>query len=566
MAHLVIARKWRPQTFDEVVGQPHVVRILKNAIESNRIAHAYLFAGARGVGKTSVARIVAKTINCKDRIDSNPCNKCLSCTSITSGSSVDVLEIDAASNRGIDEIRELRESARYLPTVSNYKVYIIDEVHMLTGPAFNALLKTLEEPPGHVIFILATTAPHKIPITILSRCQRFDFRRISLSEISAHLKKIVEAEKVPLSDKVLSVIAREADGSMRDAQSLLEQVLTFVSGGGSDEEILELIGIVDQTLVQEAADAIMDRDIVRSVDIVTRAYGLGYNVERFCQELATYFRNLLLMKISKREAEKLIELPQSSLEELEERLDKASPETLHYYCYYLMKGINDLRFSSLPKLSLEMLLIQLCKVPDLRSVPDIIAKVKDIEARLLGYSGKLPPSEVKVPEKDIVSTTPVVSEQLQQPLAEADRPKETKTLDREHPKTWEGFLGFLRLRKKRFLADRLALGKVLAFTDEEIRLELNSGFNLIDESTKRAINDLASEFFGRNIRVTLVSRHKPEESKHQASRRKLNKLFREAKDSPAVNVILDILGGDIVNVRENKEGEGGLSLEENGID
>ena len=564
MAYLVIARKWRPQTFDEVVGQPHVVKILKNAIESNRIAHAYLFSGARGVGKTSVARILAKTVNCDQRTGPTPCNRCMSCTSITRGASVDVLEIDAASNRGIDEIRELRESVRYLPAVSKYKVYIIDEVHMLTGPAFNALLKTLEEPPGHVIFVLATTSPHKIPITILSRCQRFDFRRIPVEKITQHLKKIIEAENVSLSESVLAVIAREADGSMRDAQSLLEQVLTFVAGGGSDEEVLELLGIVDQKLVQEAADSIVGQDIIGAIRAVNTAYGRGYNAERFCQELATYFRNLLVLKMAGGEGRKLVDLPETALEDLEKRTSRVNTENLQFYCHFLMKGINELRFSSLPRLTLEMILVQLCKIPTLHGIPAIVSRIKEMERRLLSHAKGAAPERQAGQRREPEEQAPVVSEQLQEPLAEARDLPDFRT--RKQAKTWDGFLSFLRSRKKRFLADMLGNGKVLAFGESEIKVELNSGLSLVDESTARTVTGLAREFFENSVQVVLSRGRSANGNSLGEAKKAQKRLYEEAKSSAPVSSVLDILGGQIVEVKRHSQDEEGLSLDENGLD
>ncbi|MEJ2726317.1 MAG: DNA polymerase III subunit gamma/tau, partial [Deltaproteobacteria bacterium] len=242
MAYEVLARKWRPQVFQDVVGQEHVTRTLINAIKAGRLAHGYLFSGARGVGKTSVARILAKAINCVGGEPGVPCNKCRSCLEITSGSSVDVQEIDGASNRGIDEIRELRENIKYMPSSSRFRVYIIDEVHMLTLPAFNALLKTLEEPPPHVKFIFATTEPHKVPVTILSRCQKFDFKRISFGQIIQQLEKIAAQEEIGISKSGLTLLARAADGSMRDAESLLDQVVSFTGPKVEDRQITEILG------------------------------------------------------------------------------------------------------------------------------------------------------------------------------------------------------------------------------------------------------------------------------------------------------------------------------------
>jgi len=245
----VLARKWRPQRFEDVIGQEHVTQTLVNAIKTERLAHAYLFAGPRGVGKTSVARILAKAINCEAGDPGNPCNGCQSCKDITVGSSVDVQEIDGASNRGIDEIRELRENINYMPSSSRYRVYIIDEVHMLTLPAFNALLKTLEEPPPHVKFIFATTEAHKVPITILSRCQRFDFKRIPVAQIVQHLLNITAQEDIHISKTGLALIAREAEGGMRDAESLLDQVTSFSGKEVEDNQVIDILGIVDQNIL-----------------------------------------------------------------------------------------------------------------------------------------------------------------------------------------------------------------------------------------------------------------------------------------------------------------------------
>jgi len=249
MAYEVLARKWRPQVFQDVIGQEHITQTLINAINTERFAHAYLFSGARGVGKTSVARILAKAANCRQRSEGNPCNRCQSCIDITDGSSVDVQEIDGASNRGIDEIRELRENIKYMPSSGRFRVYIIDEVHMLTLPAFNALLKTLEEPPAHVKFIFATTEPHKVPVTILSRCQRFDFKRIPLVQLVDQLEKIARSEDINIDRSGICMIAREAEGGMRDAESLLDQVASYSGEKIEDRDIIDILGIIDRDLV-----------------------------------------------------------------------------------------------------------------------------------------------------------------------------------------------------------------------------------------------------------------------------------------------------------------------------
>ena len=297
-SYLVLARKWRPQVFEEVLGQRHITQTLQNAISQRRVAHAFLFAGARGVGKTSTARILAKALNCDTGPQVNPCNHCANCQEITNGSSMDVIEIDGASNRGIDEIRELRENVRYTPAKGHYKIYIIDEVHMLTKEAFNALLKTLEEPPPHIVFIFATTEPHKIPATILSRCQRYDFKRIPLREIRESLKRIVGQEEIQISQRGLITIAQESEGSLRDAQSLLDQVIAYGGKNIRDEDIAEVLGLIDRKILNDTVEAIADKDVARCMEIIEHVYHFGYDLQHFCRELLQYLRNLILIKVT----------------------------------------------------------------------------------------------------------------------------------------------------------------------------------------------------------------------------------------------------------------------------
>ena len=297
MSYQVLARKWRPQTFADVVGQGATAETLKNAISQNRIAHAYLFAGTRGVGKTTTARILAKALNCQRGPTVDPCNDCASCREVTSGQAIDVLEIDAASNRGIDEIRELRESVRYRPARDRYKVFIIDEVHMLTTEAFNALLKTLEEPPSHVVFILATTELHKVPGTILSRCQHFNFRAISYREIMQRLAFIASQEKVRIGDHALSAIARASEGSLRDGESLLDQAISLCGQEVEEEQVRDLLGVVPQQLLEDFTDALISRDSKRVLALVDRLLTSGRNPLQLVRELMGHFRNLLMVRI-----------------------------------------------------------------------------------------------------------------------------------------------------------------------------------------------------------------------------------------------------------------------------
>ncbi len=387
MSYLVIARKWRPNTFEEVVGQPHATRTLQNAVRLGRIAHAYLFTGARGVGKTSIARILAKALNCEKGPTPTPCNLCSNCLEITQGSSIDVIEIDGASNRGIDNIRELRETVRYRPAKGRYKVYIIDEVHMLTSEAFNALLKTLEEPPPHVVFIFATTEPQKIPATILSRCQRFDFRRLGLQQIVQHLRRITDEEKADFSDGVLFAIAREADGSMRDAQSLLEQLLAFSGDGLPDKEILDILGVIDRQSVLKAAEAILSGDARTCLDLVEDIYRRGIDSRRFCQHLCDHFRNLLFIAVSEGDETRL-DLPEDEKKLLTDQVGGTTAGSLHVYFQMLLQGEQEIRRTSMPKIALEMLLLRMAQLPKLESIDAVLDRIAMIEFSLKEGQGE----------------------------------------------------------------------------------------------------------------------------------------------------------------------------------
>lgn len=316
MSYLVFARKYRPQEFDEIVGQDIVTKSLKNAVLSDRIAHAYIFSGPRGVGKTSSARILAKVLNCQDGPTINPCGKCPACVEITQGRSLDVIEIDGASNRGIEDIRNLRENVKFGSTSGKYKVYIIDEVHQITPDGFNALLKTLEEPPAHVIFIFATTAIHKVPPTILSRCQRFEFRPITIIKIVETLEQLVKKENLKIENNVLSAIARASEGSLRDAESLLDQLSSFGQGEISVADVTSLLGIIEDELLVSLVDKIIKKDADGALLIVDNFINQGKDASVFVASLTEYFRNLMLAKVSEKQLDKLLNTTSHTKEEV----------------------------------------------------------------------------------------------------------------------------------------------------------------------------------------------------------------------------------------------------------
>ena len=372
MSYQVLARKWRPQTFADVVGQGATAETLKNAISQNRIAHAYLFAGARGVGKTTTARILAKALNCQRGPTVDPCNDCPSCREVTSGQAIDVLEIDAASNRGIDEIRELRESVRYRPARDRYKVFIIDEVHMLTTEAFNALLKTLEEPPSHVVFILATTELHKVPGTILSRCQHFNFRAISHGEVVQRLAFIASQEKVRIGDHALSAIARASEGSLRDGESLLDQAISLCGQEVKEEQVRDLLGVVPQQLLEDFTDALISRDSKRVLALVDRLLTSGRSPLQLVRELMGHFRNLLMVRIAGTDSH-LVAAPAEDLARLEAVSAQLSEEDLTRFFQILVATDGELRWSAHPRLHLEMGLVRMVQAKRLASLEELLA-------------------------------------------------------------------------------------------------------------------------------------------------------------------------------------------------
>jgi len=378
MSYLVLARKYRPKNFSEVIGQQHITKTLKNSILSGRVAHSFLFSGPRGVGKTTTARILAKSLNCQNPQKGEPCNTCDICRDITNGNSVDILEIDGASNNSVDDIRDLRDKIRYMPTVSRYKIYIIDEVHMLSTAAFNALLKTLEEPPGHALFIFATTEPHKIPATILSRCQRYDFKRLSSKEISDTLKTVAHAEEQKIAPQIISLIARVADGSLRDAQSIMDQVIAFSDGEVQYDEVLYLLGIVKRDQIFHLWQAVFDRKLELILSGVAQVLERGYDLYYFTEQLLQYLRDLIIYKTCQ-DRDSLLDIPQEEMEFLQKQSDLVSEEDLQQYFCLLTQCLDQMRGSSQAHIILEMMLVQLAEMKRVASLSKILQRLSALE-------------------------------------------------------------------------------------------------------------------------------------------------------------------------------------------
>lgn len=406
MTYIVFARKYRPQAFDEVIGQSHITTTLKNAIAQNRVAHAYIFAGPRGVGKTTTARILAKALNCEKGPTDNPCNVCASCTEITRGVSLDILEIDGASNRGIDEIRNLRENVKFAPSKGRFKVYIIDEVHMLTQEAFNALLKTLEEPPAHVKFIFATTQAHKVPPTILSRCQRFDFRRISIKDIVDSLKKIAAKEGLKMDDEVLILIAKHSDGSMRDAQVVLDQISSNTSGNIKVEDASRILGAVSDDILFDLAGSIKSRDSLAALKIIDNLADEGKDIVQVVLSLIEHFRNLSVVKVSNGPSS-LVDASPEKINRYEEQARNFTVEEILYIIYTLSATLDFARKADMARVPFEVAMVKLTRKGLVLTPDDAIKKLIKVEEALVSQ-----PSQQK--QQKQAEAQPVRSAQLEE--------------------------------------------------------------------------------------------------------------------------------------------------------
>ena len=436
MSYLVYARKYRPKTFEEMIGQKSIVQTLKNAIQNNRVAQAYIFSGTRGVGKTTAARILAKALNCQEGPIPTPCNQCDFCNEINEDRSLDVIEIDGASNTGVDEVRTLREGVQYKPIHCRYKIIIIDEIHMLSKSAFNALLKTLEEPPPSTIFIFATTEFYKVPATIVSRCQHFEFKRISQKEIIEHIKDLSTKENITISALGANLIAQAAEGSLRDAQSLLDQAVAFSGEQIKDDDLREILGTVNQDILFQFSSAIMEEKPDLIFTLVEKVINSGYDLRFFHEELIQHFRNLLLVRTVKN-TEDLVPFPVEEIERLKAEASKASAKEMLRYLIVLQQGEQGLKFSSHPQIFLETLLVKLCHYRQIVPIKDLISQVQDLAKDNPGQIENRRESKTSPPDrKDYLNQSqtaekirphpPVRENNLNQPKEE-NKPRENDT-------------------------------------------------------------------------------------------------------------------------------------------
>jgi len=567
-SYLVLARKWRPQLFEEVVGQQHITRTLQNAISQKRVAHAFLFTGARGVGKTSTARILAKALNCEKGPQINPCNQCTNCQEITHGTSMDVIEIDGASNRGIDEIRELRENVRYTPAKGRYKIYIIDEIHMLTKEAFNALLKTLEEPPPHIIFIFATTEPHKIPATILSRCQRYDFKRIPFREVIGSLNRIVEEEKIQISQRGFLSIAQESEGSLRDAQSLLDQAIAYAGKNIRDEDIAEVLGLIDRKILSDTIEAIANRDVERCMEVIESVYHFGYDLQHFCRELLQYLRNLILLKVSQH-PEGLMELPEEELELFKKQAEKFQFDQLNHLFSLLLKGEQEIAQSTFPRTMLEMTLIRMATLRPILPIDEMMKKLEALENKELpkGRKGETPsPALGRVihPEgserdKEKEEASPKKREQISEGkvFEKSEDSKKEEGFSEAPPKiweeTWKGLVDFTRA-KNPILGSFLALGNLVHLSDEKIEIGFDKDSfhyeRMLEKENRSQLESICLEYFQKKTKVAISpldqgvgSKGRVMFGKGEATR---NELEKREEEHPLIQEALRLFNGKIV--------------------
>lgn len=541
MSYQVIARKFRPQIFQDLVGQNHVTQTLQNSLKNNRLPHALLFTGPRGTGKTSSARILAKALRCPDSKDFTPCGVCSSCEEIAGSRSLDVIEIDGASNNGVDSIRELRDTVAYQPNTGRYKVYIIDEVHMLSSSAFNALLKTLEEPPSHVVFIMATTEVHKIPQTILSRCQRFDFRRISTRSIVEQLKNICTQEKIEFEEESLWILGRQGDGSMRDSLTLLDQVISFSNGPLKATQVSEILGLTDRSLLLGALKTLIDSNTQETIEILKKLNFSGVYPELFARELLESLRTLMIVKVAGSELE-MIDRPESEIAVLAELATSVTEESLHFLFDMAMKVAQDVSKTSDPQIVLEMGLLRMAQASKLLD----LTQVSQIPATAISAVTNTAP--VSVNSKPALGTsapptTPIIAAKT---FLKAANPSDK----------WLAFVNHVRSKDPLFTAKIENLlfireqDKVLQFSVAAKHMFLSD--TMKEPETRVKLQSFIDSLWGENYTFQIVSAQKVEkagESANKMAEKKVEAQDKEMEEQirkhPAVQAAQKVFQGEV---------------------
>ena len=513
MAYTALYREWRPKTFNDVVGQEHITTTLKNQILNHRIAHAYLFCGTRGTGKTSTAKVFAKALNCLNLQDGEPCNECEMCRKINEGLAIDVTELDAASNNGVDKIRDIIDDVKYPPQEARYKVYIMDEVHMLSAGAVNAFLKTLEEPPNNVIFILATTDPQKLPITILSRCQRFDFKRINNSEITARLRKIVDDQNVIADERSLNLIARVSDGAMRDSLSILDQAISMGNGNVDYNTVVSMLGLVTNEHLFNLTNAVIQRSVEKSIGIIEDVIYSGKDIYLFIKDLIAHYRNLLMAKVTNN-PEEVLDMSEENIALIKEQSARLRAEEIMRCIRILQEAENNAKLSKQARLYCELAIIKMCKIEYDTSSEVMLTRLNKLEESLKNGSIKVAAvatgdnniNTVKNSINNVENRKPVQTKTSTETLSGNSNSKITIN---DVQKAWRDILEGFKARREMIISSLIMIGKPVGCSNGIITIEFDSENEfaknrLSDSKNRNIINEVFSEIFRENVKVNFV--------------------------------------------------------------
>ena len=513
MAYTALYREWRPRTFYDVVGQEHITTTLKNQILNNRIAHAYLFCGTRGTGKTSTAKVFAKALNCLNLKDGEPCNECEMCRKINEGLAIDVTELDAASNNGVDKIRDIIDDVKYPPQEARYKVYIMDEVHMLSAGAVNAFLKTLEEPPNNVIFILATTDPQKLPITILSRCQRFDFKRINNGEITARLRKIVNDQNVLADERSLNLIARVSDGAMRDSLSILDQAISMGNGNVDYNTVVSMLGLVTNEHLFNLVNAIIQRSVEKSIEIIEDVIYSGKDIYLFIKDLIAHYRNLLMVKVTNN-PEEVLDMSEENIALIKEQGARLRAEEIMRCIRILQEAENNAKLSKQARLYCELAVIKMCKIEYDTSNEVMLTRLNKLEESLRNGSIKVATASKEVAQisnskpVNTMTSNKVVKEQYSNEGNISENPDSKITIN-DVKKSWKDIIERFKARREMIISSLIMIGKPVDCSNGVITVEFDSqnefAKNRLSEAKNRdIINDVFFEIFREKVKVNFV--------------------------------------------------------------
>lgn len=564
MSYLVLARKWRPGTFDDITGQEYITRSLKNAVSTGKTAHALLFSGPRGVGKTSSARILAKALNCKHGPTPNPCSECSFCVEIAEGKSLDVIEIDAASHTGVNDVREIIENIKYLPASGKYKIYIVDEAHMLSQSAFNALLKTLEEPPPHVVFILATTEVHKVPVTILSRCQRHDFKKVPVEQIRERLTTITTAEGIEVGEETLYTVAREADGSMRDALSLMDQLLATFGNSIAHDDAVRILGVLDRNILKSVLHAVIGKDPKSAIEALNLAMEKGIEPKRFAEDLLRGLRHALLIKTCGKDAAS--ELPDEEKREIEEAASAESVETLELLLGQMLEGAEGVQRSFYPQTALEFTLIKLSTLERTIPIESIIKRLEGMSAGVSSGSGtrseQASYSREPAPRREAPSRMEPERAPERRPAAASPRePARETPPQRPAGKTepsqasLDGFIQYVKSRNG-MLGTTIGRAKEVTLDGGVLTLAFESSLQadrLRNKDRYDSLREYLGEYFTEAPKIEIVEVSHTAEPAKKAAKSSKEEKKKKIHDDPVIKQAEQILGGRVVSVKPREK-------------